>query len=92
MENDRPTYTELKTLWRKHLQRAELELQDARAKVKHLEEELGVQATPSPDLHFAYQQALRAETLALEKYTKVLVIVTDLLLHDKIPDEKSGLA
>jgi hypothetical protein len=85
MSDDRPTLEELKTLWRKRLQEAEQELELARGAARKLEEELRSESMPSPEIHYAYQKALRAETLALEKYANVLTIVHDLVVHGAIP-------
>jgi hypothetical protein len=41
----------------------------------------------SADGDFAYRQAIRAETRALLKYSRVLRITSDLMLRGVIPDE-----
>lgn len=89
MDEARPTLEELRIEWRKNLQEAERELATARDEVRNLEEELKAGSIPSPDIHYAYQRALRAQNRALEKYAKVLNIVTDLVLHDAIPGQGS---
>ena len=89
MDDARPTLEELKIQWRKTLQEAERELAVARDETAKLEEELRAQPTPSPDIHYAYQRALRAQNRALEKYAQVLTVVTDLVLHGAMPGQGS---
>jgi hypothetical protein len=89
MDDARPTLEQLKLQWKKRLQEAERELELGRAEVRKVEEQLRSQSIPSPDIHYAYQKALRAKTLALEKYAKVLTVFNDLVLHDTVPEEGS---
>ncbi len=93
MRSDRPALKELTALWKQRLRQAEENLASARAQVRERREELRSRQIPSPDAHYAYQRALRAETLALEKYANVLIIFNDLVLHGTKPDdEESGAA
>jgi hypothetical protein len=41
---------------------------------------------PTPDGHYAYQRALRAEGEARAEYQRVLKIVHDLVLDGQLPD------
>lgn len=88
MKDDRQTLAELQTLWKQYLEEAERELESARSEVRKFKAEIQSAQTRTPDVHYAYQQALRAENLALAKYTKILIIVNDLTLHGKLPDEE----
>jgi hypothetical protein len=42
----------------------------------------------SPDGFFAFQQALRAETAALNEYMRVLEILNALVAHGKTPPDE----
>jgi len=90
MSDDRLSLEELKGAWKQRLEEAERRLADARDDVRNVEAELTAESIPSPDVHYAYQRALRIEKLALERYAKVLVIFKDLVLHGTIPEEKAG--
>ncbi|HEY1242930.1 MAG TPA: hypothetical protein VGF16_20350 [Bryobacteraceae bacterium] len=87
MKDDRQTLAEIRVLWEKHLEEAEQELERARGEVKKFKAEIQSGSIRTPDVHYAYQQALRAENLALARYAKILVIVNDLTLHGKAPDD-----
>lgn len=87
MTRNQPPLEELRALWKKRLQAAEQELQAARLEVQQLQAEMKSESIPSPDIHYAYQRALRAENLAVEKCLTVLITFNDLVLHGKIPDE-----
>jgi hypothetical protein len=41
----------------------------------------------TPDGHFAYQKALRAESIALREYGRVLKVFHDLTVNGIIPNE-----
>lgn len=88
MKDDRQTLSQLQVLWKKNLEHAEQELEQARNETKKLKAEIESGKTRTPDVHYAYQHALRAENLALAKYAKILIIVNDLTLHGKTPDEE----
>lgn len=83
MNDSRPTLEELITDWKERLRAAEQQLECAREEVRKRESELRSGSMPSPDLHYAFQSALRAETLALEKYARVLMIFNDLVLQSQ---------
>ena len=88
MKNDRQTLAQLQVLWKNNLEQAEQELEQARSETKKFKAEIQSRRTRTPDVHYAYQRALRAENLALAKYAKILIIVNDLTLHGKLPDEE----
>lgn len=88
MKDDRQTLAQLQVLWKKNLEHAEQELEQARSEAKKFKAEIQSGQIRTPDVHYAYQQALRAENLALAKYAKILIIVNDLTLHGKLPDEE----
>lgn len=89
MKNRRPTLAELHVLWNTRLEEIEQHLAQARREVKKLKAEIESGDMQRPDIHYAYQKALRVENLALAKYAKVLVIVADLTLNRKAPYEDS---
>jgi len=68
------------------VQESERELGAARDNVRMLRLELRSESPPSPDLHYAYQQALQAETVALEKFADAATILNDLVLQSRIPE------
>jgi len=88
MEDDQHTLAELQVLWKKHLETAERELEHARSEVKKFRTEIQTGNARTPDVHYAYQHALREENLALSKYAKILIILNDLTMHGRAPDEK----
>lgn len=88
MKDDRQTLAELQVLWKKNLEEAEQELERARSAVKEFKTEIQSGKIQTPDVHYAYQHALRAENLALAKYAKILIVANDLTLHEKLPDEE----
>ena len=88
MNEARPTLEELRVLWKARLRDAEQQLESARQDVGKLERDLRWEGAPSPDVHYAFQRALRAETRALERYARVLIIYNDLVVHEKIPPEQ----
>ena len=87
MADDRPTLEELRLVWKKRVEEAESQLATAREEVRRLEEQLRSRSIPSPDVHYAFQSALRREMLALEKYAKAAMVLNDLALHGAIPKE-----
>lgn len=88
MKGDRQTLAKLQGLWKKNLEQAEQELEQARSEAKKFKAEIQSGQIRTPDVHYAYQHALRAENLALAKYAKILIIVNDLTLNRKLPDEE----
>ena len=87
MADDRPTLEELRVVWKKRVEEAERQLAAAREEVRKLEEELRSPCIPSPDIHYAFQSALRREMLALENYAKGAMVLNDLAVHGAIPKE-----
>ena len=85
-----PTRQQLEGTWRKHVNEAKLELAQARQHLRDAERDLKDRSVPRPDGSYAYQRALRAETLALERYAKVLKTCNDLVLYGKIPESKDA--
>ncbi len=79
--------TALEALWRQRVNDAKLRLDFASNYVKEIQRDFSSGELPAPDGHFAYQQALRAESFALGEYRRVLAIFTGLVTHGKEPDE-----
>ena len=78
--------TELQRQWQKKWKIAELELEAARVRLQSIENDpFGVDG---PDGGYAYRAALRHETAALIKYSRVLRIYTDLVLNGRVPDDE----
>jgi hypothetical protein len=88
MSDIQTTRQELENLWGKRLEDAKVRLDLASKYVKGVERDLKSGIVPSPDGHQAYQNALRAEALAVKHYRRVLNTLGDLVLHGKIPDEQ----
>jgi len=82
-----PERRTLEELWRLRLKTAEVHYAYAREKLRNVLKTLPPGDTPSPDGSYAYQQALRAENIALSEYTRVLRIFTDLVVRSKIPEQ-----
>jgi hypothetical protein len=72
--------------WRNRLRDAKLQLDFAAHYAKEVEEDCIAGTVPTPDGHYAYQRALRAEGEARAEYQRVLKIVHDLVLDGKFPD------
>jgi hypothetical protein len=77
----------LEDIWRQRLQDAELRYTRSREQLRNVLRNFPAGKIPPPDGSYAYQQALRAENIALAEYTRVLRIFTDLVVGSKIPDE-----
>ena len=82
-----PNREALEQLWRDRVNDVKLRLDFARSYAKEVREDVHRGAVPSPDGSFAYQRALRMETLALAEYVRVMRIFSALVLEGKIPDE-----
>ncbi len=70
---------------------AKLRLDFARNYMAEVQRDLPAGDIPESDHQFAHQKALRAESLALQEYKRVLRIVTDLTVNGIIPDEGEWL-
>jgi hypothetical protein len=77
----------LEELWQLRLKNAELRYTHAREQLRNILRSLAPGEVPSADGSYAYQQALRAEKIALADYTRVLRVFTDLVVHGKPPEE-----
>jgi len=77
----------LEERWQSRLKDAELRYAQARQQFRDILRTLPPGEIPAPDGNYAYQQALRAERIALTEYIRVLRIFTDLAVGGKIPDE-----
>lgn len=73
---------ELERLWASRVKDARLRLAFARNYVKEVQQHF---PDASPDGHYEYQHALRAENGALVEYHRVVQIYSD-LVDGKIPD------
>ena len=67
---------------------AKVRLDLANKYVREVERDLKSRTIPSPDGQYAHQHALRAETLALKHYRRVLNTLSVLVLTGKVPDER----
>lgn len=77
---------ELQTLWEGRREDAERQLDVAKHQREEIEEDIRTHSIEAED-YYAYRQALKAETLALTEYARVLRIYTYLLIYGKVPDE-----
>ena len=74
---------ELERYWKQRCQKAKADLDAARANVRSLKPE----STSGRDGSYAFARAIRDETTALIKYSRVLRMYTDLMVHAKMPEE-----
>ena len=78
----------LEDLWRNRLTDAELRLTSTRHDFHEVQRDLRTGSNiHGRNRDDTYQHALRAKNLALAEYNRVFKIFSDLVLHDKIPDE-----
>jgi len=70
--------------WKQRWIQARRALERASADFQAIQSHNGVLG---PDGRYAYRHALAQETAALIEYSRVLRLYTDLVLHDKIPDD-----
>ena len=73
-------HQELEAVWREKWQKAKLNLELATI---HFHEVDKVTNIPAQD----YQRSLQALAVALNEYSRVLQIYTDLTMHGKIPED-----
>ena len=73
----------LKQKW----QTAKQSLEAARSHRKDVERENSTETMVSAG-YLAYEQALKAENLALTEYARMTRVYTDFLLHREVPEEK----
>jgi hypothetical protein len=79
---------DLENQLRKLVADAKVRLDLTRNHLREVQRDLKSGALPSSERQYAYQQALRAETLALSYYQSVLKVFSTLVLDCKIPDEQ----
>jgi len=84
-----PDRRALEDHWRKRLTDAELRLNFTRTYLKEVQQDYPPGEIQNADGHYAYRDALSAETEALREYRRVLQIFNDLIVHGKIPKEGS---
>ena len=82
-----PERRSIEELWLVRLRIAEQHYAYVREQLRKVLKSFPASEVPSPDRSGAYQQAQRAENLALDEYRRVLQIFTDLVVHGKIPEE-----
>jgi hypothetical protein len=80
--------SDLEERFRSRLRDAGLGIDLCRAYVKRVETDAGLY-TPSSDSGYAYRRALRAESYALQEFTKLLRMYSALVLTGKIPAEEA---
>jgi hypothetical protein len=78
-------------MWRGRLNDARLRLDFAHKYVKEVERDFPSGEIPENERQFSYQHGLRAESLALAEYRRILRIFTDLVTNGMIPDESEWL-
>jgi len=74
-------YEETLELWRSRLRDAQVQHSEAVKKYRRAARDYKVGALPCPDGGLALRQALRAESLALEEYMRVVIIFNDFLIR-----------
>jgi len=74
-------------LWHQRLRGVKLRLEAAQQDLHEFLRENPFRELSSPDGHYAYRQAIRAERLALQEYARVRRIYDDLMVRGIIPDE-----
>ena len=82
-----PERSAIAEVWLLRLRNAEQYYAYAREQLRKVLKSFPASEVPSPDRSGAYQQAQRAENLALDEYRRVLQIFTDLVVRGKIPEE-----
>jgi hypothetical protein len=75
---------------RKRLEDTKLQLDRALAFARGVQRDLEVGKVAPSDVETAYQQAIRAEQLAAERYRDVLNMFNTLVLPDAISDKTEG--
>jgi DNA-binding CsgD family transcriptional regulator len=83
---EKTTHLTTEQEWREHLNDARSRLQSASERSREAWRQLQSRDLPSPDGSFGYQKALRAESLALAEYRRILGLYTDLVVHGKLPE------
>ena len=91
MSSSKPNRRDLEELWLNRLSDAKLRLEFARNYVIEVKQDFLSPDIPGADGHFAFRQALRAESAAFSEYNLVLRIFSDLALRGIVPDEAEWL-
>ena len=84
MNSPTPERRVLEHLWLERVNDAKFQLHFARNSLDQVVNDLPM---TTPDGHFAYQKALKAECLALREYGRVLRVFHDLTVNGIIPNE-----
>ena len=82
-----PDRKALEVTWLQRLKDAKLRLDFARNYLKDVVQDFPMKEISNSDGHFAYQQAIRAENLALQDYNRVRRIYGGLTMNGIVPDE-----
>jgi hypothetical protein len=85
MENAGQVRRALEDTWRQRTQVALRQYHDAKAATDAAKVEHSHGLTPTPDGGFAWIQALRAESAALQEYCRVLAIFNGLVIYRNMP-------
>ena len=82
MSEIQPSHQELENQLREQVADAKVRLELARNYLKEVQRALEAGTIPPPNGQYAYQDALRAETLALKHYQRVLKTLSILIYAD----------
>jgi len=77
----------LEELWRSKVQAARQRFCEASARCRDAIGERLEALAPAPDGDYAVRRAAKEEAAALHEYMRVLQIFTDLVVHEKAPEE-----
>jgi hypothetical protein len=87
MDDSHTNRRTLENPWLRRLSDAQIRLDSACNYLKGVARDLLAGRISEADGAYAYQQALRAENMALAEYQRVLDIFTSLVVDGKIPEE-----
>ena len=80
-----PTRSELEALWRRRVWETRSRYLRASARFDRVIREQVEGLTPVPDGYYAVRNAGIVQSAALREYTRVLNILTDLMVHGRMP-------
>jgi len=91
MSSPTPDRKALEDLWRLRLHDAKLRLDLARNYLKEFLEDFSLKDLSRAEGKFAWQEAVRAESLAQREYSRLRRVYRDLTINGVIPDEGEWL-
>ena len=89
MDNAGQVRRALEDFWRERTQVALQQYREAKAATSVAKMERAHGVTPTPDGGFAWRQALRTESAALQEYCRVLEIFNGLVIYRRLPPPES---